>query len=301
MKVICAVDGSQFSRWGIETLGTLAGEPPKTLLLLHVLDTEGLKAAGRRERINLARSLSAVEREGAQLLQHLAQETRLALGQPATSPATKIETALAQGRVAETIVRQATRRRADLVVLGSRGLSDITGFLLGSVSRRVVARARSPVLVVKRPVREAPRIVLALDGSKPSRAAAEFLRRHVVGEATQLTLLCVVPPPATDLAARVLPRAQLERLQKPAQREAQQLVAKWRETFLKDGCAVSTELMAGHPSQSIVTYLEQAHPDLAVVGSRGLTGTERLQLGSVSESVVKYAPCSVLVVKGSRA
>lgn len=41
--------------------------------------------------------------------------------------------------------------------------------------------------------------------------------------------------------------------------------------------------------------------DLLVAGSRGLTGSERLQLGSVSETLLKYAPCSVLIVRGWRA
>lgn len=301
MKVLCAIDGSQFSQWSVDALGAFASRPPKTLVLLHVLDTGGLRARGRRERVDLTRSLSAVQREGAQLLRHTAQEARRALGQPADAPATKIETVLAQGRAADTIVRQAARRRADLVVVGSRGLSDISEFLLGSVSRQIVLQAGCPVLVIKRPMPENPRVVLAMNASKHARWAAEFLRDCLLCEETQLTVLSVVPPVATDIAARVLPPDQIERLQKPAHEETQRLLAKLRETFLKDGCAVSTEMLAGHPSQTLVTHLERSHPDLAVVGSRGLAGTERLQLGSVSEALVKYAPCSVLVVKVRRA
>ncbi len=300
MKVLCAIDGSQFSQWSTDALGALASHPPKTLVLLHVLDTGRLRARGKRERVDLTRSLSAVQREGAQLLRHMAQEARRAMGQPADAPSTKIETVLAQGLAAPTIVRQAARRRADLVVLGSRGLSDISGFLLGSVSREVVAQARCPVLVIKRPLGESPRVALAMDESKPARGAAEFLRACLLGEETQLTVLSVVPPVVTDIAARVLPPDQIERLQKPAQEEGKQLLAKWRQTFLKDGCAVSTEMLTGHPSQTLIAHLERTHPDLVIVGSRGLTGTERLQLGSVSEALVKYAPCSVLVVKGRR-
>ncbi len=301
MKVLCAIDGSQFSQWSIDALGELASHPPKILVLLHVLDTGSLRARGRRERVDLTRSLSAVQHEGAKLLRHMAQEARRALGQPADAPSTKIETVLAQGRAADTVVRQAARRRADLVIVGSRGLSDISEFLLGSVSRQIVVQARCPVMVVKRPLPEAPRVALAMDASKHARAAAEFLRAWLLREETRLTVLSVVPPVATDIAARVLPADQIERLQKPAHEEAQRLLARLRETFLKDGCAVSTEILAGHPTQTLVTHLERTHPDLVVAGSRGLTGTERLQLGSVSEALVKYAPCSVLVVKGRRA
>lgn len=301
MKVICAVDGSQFSQWCTAALGVFGGQPPKTLVLLHVLDTGRLRARGKRERVDLTHSLSAVQREGARLLQHMAQEARRALGQSADAPSTKIETVLAQGRAAETIVRQTARRRADLVVVGSRGLSDISGFLLGSVSRQIVAQSPCPVLIIKRPLPESVRVALAVDDTKSARGAAEFLRTRLLGEETQLTVLSVIPPVATDIAARVLPPDQIERLQKPAREETQRLLARWRETFLKDGCAVSTEMLTGHPSQTLIAHFERTHPDLVVVGSRGLTGPERLQLGSVSAALVKYAPCSVLVVKGRRA
>ena len=301
MKVLCAVDGSEFSRWGAEALAALVEQPPEALVLLHVLDTAALKALGRKKQINLKQSLSALELEGSKLLRQLAQTAKLTLSQPAIGPVTKVHTVLAQGPVAHTIVSQAKRRRADLLIVGSRGLSDIQGFLLGSVSRTIVSQAPCPVLVVKRPLPETPRTVLAVDTSKYSRAAADFLRARLVGEATQLTVLSVVPPVATDLAARVLPASEIEQLTKPAREQAHSLIVKFRETFLKDGCAVVTEVLSGHPGQTILQYIEKTHPDLVVVGSRGLTGTERFQLGSVSESVLKYAPCSVLVVRGRHA
>lgn len=44
---------------------------------------------------------------------------------------------------------------------------------------------------------------------------------------------------------------------------------------------------------------ENAH--LIIVGGRGLSGVERLLLGSVSHKVSHHAPCSVLIVRDSRA
>jgi len=54
-----------------------------------------------------------------------------------------------EGDPAEEILRLAEDRRAELVVVGSRGLGAITGALLGSVSKAVVKGADRPVLVVK--------------------------------------------------------------------------------------------------------------------------------------------------------
>jgi nucleotide-binding universal stress UspA family protein len=46
--------------------------------------------------------------------------------------------------------------------------------------------------------------------------------------------------------------------------------------------------------------VEADHADLLVIGSRELTKSERLHLGSVSESLLRHAPCSVLIVRGTR-
>lgn len=52
------------------------------------------------------------------------------------------------GPPARTIVGFAEDKNADLIVLGSRGLGDVEGFLLGSVSHKVTSLADCPVLVV---------------------------------------------------------------------------------------------------------------------------------------------------------
>jgi nucleotide-binding universal stress UspA family protein len=56
-----------------------------------------------------------------------------------------------------------------------------------------------------------------------------------------------------------------------------------------------------HIIDAILKLATANHSELLVAGSRGLTGMERLHLGSVSESLLKYAPCSVLIVRGTRA
>ena len=52
------------------------------------------------------------------------------------------------GQPARTIVGFANERKVDLIVLGSRGLGDIEGFLLGSVSHKVTSLADCPVMVI---------------------------------------------------------------------------------------------------------------------------------------------------------
>lgn len=301
MKVLCAVDGSEFSLWGVEALRSLIVQRPDPVILLHVADTRSLKARGRKDRETVKASLAAVIHEGEQLLHHVDQVACLALSHAPTRSRSKVRTVMVQGAVPETVVRQANRRRVDLLILGSRGLSDDRTFPLGSVARSVVSLSSRPVLVVKRPLGELTRVVLAIDGSKHARVAADFLRRAVLPMPAHLSIISVVPPVVTDLAARVLPRAQLDALAKPEAERARQLLGDMRETFLKEGCAVMTEVVSGPPSQAILAYADKHHADLVVVGSRGSAKKHRFPLGSVSERVIKYAPCAVLVVRSARA
>ncbi|MGH2621268.1 MAG: universal stress protein [Anaerolineales bacterium] len=301
MKVFCAVDGSEFSHWGVEALAALSGQRPKTVILLHVVDTSTITAPRATDRTKLKQSLAAVDRAGERLLERLAQTATTALSQAATGPGTKVHTLVTHGPVAETILTQAKRRKVDLLILGSRGLSDIRGFLLGSVSRRAVTMATCPVLVVKRRVTDLQRVLLAVDGSGHSKVAAEFLCAGFLPQSTHLTVLSVAAPMVTELARQVLSPEELERLTKPAVDQAHKLVAAFRQMFLKEGYSVATDVVTGHPSQTILQQAEKLRADLVVAGSRGLTGIDRYYLGSVSESVLKYAPCSVLVVRGGRA
>lgn len=62
------------------------------------------------------------------------------------------------------------------------------------------------------------------------------------------------------------------------------------------GITVETTLCGGHPPREILDVAKQTAPDLMVVGTHGHGGVEHLLLGSVTEKVMRKAPCPVLVV-----
>lgn len=64
-------------------------------------------------------------------------------------PDVKVETTLREGRPSATIVEVAEDNGVDLIVMGSRGVGGITGWILGSTSRRVVDSCTRPILIVK--------------------------------------------------------------------------------------------------------------------------------------------------------
>jgi nucleotide-binding universal stress UspA family protein len=300
MRILCAVDGSEHSQWGVQALEALASREPEQVTLLHVVDKPALQALAGKNPISERRALAAMEKAGGIVLRDAARSARVALGQAATAPRSTIQTILAHGPLAKTIAREARRLKADLIIMGSRGLSDIQGFLLG-ISRQVASMAPCTVWIVKQPTHKLLHVTLAVDDSKPSRAAAKFLRSYLLPETATITILSSVESPVTDFAARYLSEAQLAELTKPVMERAAAFVNSVRNAFIKDGFLVVTQVQMDHIIETIVKHIEANRDELLVIGSRDLTKSERLYLGSVSESLLRHAPCSVLIVRGARA
>ena len=60
-----------------------------------------------------------------------------------------IQTVVQEGDPAQTILQVARERHADMIVMGSRGLGDVGGFLLGSVSHKVSSLAECTCIIIK--------------------------------------------------------------------------------------------------------------------------------------------------------
>jgi nucleotide-binding universal stress UspA family protein len=63
----------------------------------------------------------------------------------------QVETVVREGYPATVILEEADQRKADLIVIGTRGLTGLKHLLLGSIAERVVQKAHCPVLTVKTP------------------------------------------------------------------------------------------------------------------------------------------------------
>lgn len=300
MKVLCAVDGSEFSNRAIEAVGTLFHQSVKDLRLIHIIDDLHLKQGLKKEGVkagNIKKILVALEKDAKKILETSKEKAALAISQSTTKPFVSIKTVLGRGHVTEAIINEAQKRKVDIIVMGSRGLSDIKGYLMGSVSRKVLVHAPCSVLTVKDPLPKTCRTLLAVDGSNASKRAAAFLRNNIHPSSLSLHVLSVVPNFLTDIAPKVLSKNHLKALTQPFQIRANELTIQYREYFLKEGYEITTEVKSGDPKKVILNSLEKKKRNLAILGTKGLTGPERFQMGSVSEWVSAYTPSSVLVVR----
>jgi len=133
-RMVLAVDRSEHSRWATAVAGELARLSAGEITVLHVVEHEASKT---REPIE-------PPQEAADLL----QETLEALRSAGAKASGKVKTAVV-GRTASVIVETAREEGADLIVMGTRGLSDLAGVVLGSVTHKVLHLASCPVLVTR--------------------------------------------------------------------------------------------------------------------------------------------------------
>jgi nucleotide-binding universal stress UspA family protein len=146
------------------------------------------------------------------------------------------------------------------------------------------------------------KILFATDGGKQCDAAVESIQRLALGDGDEIKVISVVDmalPMAIDIYGGFLPDT--SEFEKTARENATKIVSETIEklkAYADSGkVAVSTDVLFGSPDSRIVETAEEWNADLIVVGSHGYSRWERLLLGSVSDSVVHHAPCSVLVVR----
>ncbi|MBU1424273.1 MAG: universal stress protein [Gammaproteobacteria bacterium] len=134
------------------------------------------------------------------------------------------------------------------------------------------------------------KVLVAYDGSNPSKAAFEFALDLANKYSAELHILAVASAP--EFGAEVETEAIIE----SSRRHYTQLLHSLKDRAA--GLTAHFEVVLGHPAESIVLYAEDHGIDHIVVGHRGHSLFERWLLGSVARQVIAYAPCSVTVVRG---
>jgi universal stress protein A len=100
----------------------------------------------------------------------------------------------------------------------------------------------------------------------------------------------VMPGPETGLP---LPPDVITGMEQSAKRGLEQLVA----SHAKDRVPMEAHLKWEDPRHAVVDAAKELKADLVVIGTHGRKGLKRALLGSVAESVVRFAPCPVLTVR----
>ncbi len=196
------------------------------------------------------------------------------------------------GEPAREIASAADKMHARLVVVGRgrhRGIDRLFG---GESVLRMVQLGDSPVLAVEEGLTSPPRrVVIATDFSPFSLYAAQVAMSVVAPDAT--VWLLHVGPPFDETVPYLKERADAYREQSAvAFTRMKALLNRSRATF-------QSVVLTGSAPDQLLKYLEDQKADLVVTATHGYGFIRRMVLGSVAATLIRNAPCSVLVVPGS--
>ncbi|MEU5607715.1 universal stress protein [Streptomyces sparsogenes] len=190
---------------------------------------------------------------------------------------------------------------AEMLVLGSRGLSGLTGFLLGSVGQQVLARAACPVVMVRANERSAAErpgdeVVVALRNlAEAPGALLEFAFAAASARGATLRAVHVRRLPSSDYGYGLAtgPVGYLDGdLELRVHRELEKALEPWREKYprVRVERTIDLAFVAG------AVLRAAAEAGLLVVGRRAHRSALGPHLGPVTHAVLHHSPVPVAVV-----
>ena len=294
-RILCAIDLSDASAHAAAQAIALAGWCHASITALHVCEPVFAPVPGLPppdQRVN--------DKERLFLSDRVAEHFSAAGG-------VAVDLVVDVGQPAHCILERADQLLADVIVMATHGTKGFERLVLGSVTEKVLRKARCGVFTVP-PLARAPsarpfaRILCPIDFSDPSLAAFEAAVALARDSSAALTLLHVVewpwheppPPLASDL-----PPAQAAALVEF--RRYVETSATMRLEKLAEGLALrprpSLSIVHGKSYVEILRVAAQTGADLIAVGVHGRNVLDMALFGSTTNHLVREAACPVLTLR----
>jgi nucleotide-binding universal stress UspA family protein len=273
-KILLATDGSKHAELAATTAVDLAKSTGSELHVVSVFPGPGY--VHPYYETHFPEAAERLRREARKERQEVLDERVERIREAGDSVA---QTHIREGETAAEIVTFAEELEAGLIAIGSRGLGAVRRMLMGNVSDSVVRHAHCPVMVVRGEAVLFPtKILVATDRSREAQLAATTAADLAKSTNSELHVVHVG----------------FDQYRDEAQKELETEVGMIRESGAQE---IHAHLEFGRPDTAIVALAEELGAGLIVMGSRGLGGVRRALLGSISDSVVRHAPCPVMVVR----
>lgn len=219
-----------------------------------------------------------------------------------------------EGKNYRRVVEAAESGDFDMIALGALGLGAVPGAVIGTVCERTVRRSPIDTLVIRSPkkkIGDGP-IVVAMDGSDIAfgclKTAIDIAGRvdaevHVVAAYDpyyHYVAFNKISKVLSDEAGKVFRFKEQEALHEELIDEgiakiyqSHLMVA---ETVAKEaGSPVKATLLDGKPYKAIAKYLEKVGASLLVIGKTGIHSDDTLDIGGVTENLLRQSPCSLWI------
>jgi nucleotide-binding universal stress UspA family protein len=138
-------------------------------------------------------------------------------------------------------------------------------------------------------------ILIATDGSKTSKEAADFGIEMCGCGGVRIYAVYVID--TTPYRSIPLDQIWSKEVLSEFETEGHEATSYIEKVAKAAGIEVESRVLKGNPAEKIVGFAEDNNVDMIIVGSLGKTGYERVVLGSVSEKIVRHSKVPVLVVR----
>lgn len=290
--ILCPVDFSEATAFGLNVARSLARRFDADLHLLHVVSTTRLSI---ELPIDAREAYDRWSREATRRLDELAAELRGA------GVRTRVE--MARGVPYEGVARAVAHSGAGLVVMPTHGRAALDRLFYGSVAERVVRTARVPVITVPPALEgmsefEPGKILVAVALSAADEdtvaAAADLARAY--GSGLVLGHVFTYAHLSEDGPEWWWPTLTRDQVAEAMEESAHRLEG-LAERLQKSRHAVGIDLSQGaSPAAEIVRLIEEERPELVVVGAGGGGLLRRALLGRTAEKLLRACPVPLLTV-----
>jgi nucleotide-binding universal stress UspA family protein len=287
-RILCPVDFSEHSARAYDSAQSLARHYHARLYLQHVVDFVLPSYAYYADAIYITELFETL-RNGARKRLHDFAKSHTRTGvQP--------ECLVQEGEVTDSILSFAAVQKADLIVMGTHGLKGVERATLGSVTEKVLRKARCPVLV-SRKQRDAVftpdgapgsiqlhKVIFCTDFSDPARRAWEYAL-SVAGEYdAEITLLHVLE--------NVQSLTNINETIATATRQINKQIPQHGE----EAARIKTVVRIGRAYEQIIQLASEMQADLLIMAVRGRNALDLAVFGSTTYRSIQLGSCSVLAV-----
>jgi nucleotide-binding universal stress UspA family protein len=208
-----------------------------------------------------------------------------------------------EGDPVPTILSYADYVAADLIVMGTHGLTGLERALVGSTAERVLHEASCPVLTIPKSGDEPgsashvrfTHVLCAVDFSPSSQKAFTHGLSLAEENNAKLTLVHVLGM-LSDEDARTAAHFRVAEYVRARRHDTLEQLKALVPPEAREWCEITEIVELGSPAQTIVRLTDQLGADLLVMGAQGRGGLGLALFGSTTQTVVRRIGCPVLTV-----